>query len=53
MFILFSLSHSGSIGLAYYEAAAAELSTMDSMYVSATQAGRSVTTGELSFGLHY
>mmetsp|Transcript_22556 Transcript_22556/g.45386 ORF Transcript_22556/g.45386 Transcript_22556/m.45386 type:complete len:612 (+) Transcript_22556:55-1890(+) len=39
----------GTIGLAYYEAASAELSTMDSVSVSFAQASRGISTG-LSIG---
>lgn len=35
----------GTIGLAYYEAASAELSTMDSVSVSFAQASRGISTG--------
>jgi hypothetical protein len=35
----------GTIGLAYYEAAVSELSTVDGLSVGFAQASRSVTTG--------
>lgn len=38
----------GTIGLAYYEAAVAELSTVDGLSVQFAQSARSVTTGTYS-----